>query len=99
MEDIVQVCFGNIFYVACISVERFEDVVRSAVPRRFQEEMGSGQTFLFAVVTILSAYLYLKWKPDWQEDAYLNSIESQVVEVWSKEIKWPAKKFSRLAVG
>ncbi|KAK7480016.1 hypothetical protein BaRGS_00028749 [Batillaria attramentaria] len=62
--------------------------------------MGTvSKSILFALASILTAYLYTKWKPTFSEDAHLNSIESQIAEVWSTEIKWPAKKFSRLAVG
>lgn len=60
---------------------------------------AASRTALFAVISVLIAYLYNKWEPVQDDDTHLNSIESQVVDVWSREIKWPAKKFSRLAVG
>ena len=46
------------------------------------------------------AYLYLKWQSNNLGDSPdLNAIEKQVMEAWEKEIRYPEKPFSRLAVG
>jgi len=63
--------------------------------------MGTGtKTFCLGVTTVVIAYLYLKWQPnDLGDSPDLNAIEKQVMEAWEKEIRYPEKPFSRLAVG
>ena len=61
-------------------------------------KMGAGTKVLcFGIVAALAAYLYPKWQNQTRTD--LDAIEKLVTEAWAKDIRFPEKPFSRLAVG